>query len=340
MNLGEHIAYDIVMAILSISLIILGIFLFFACKKKPVESEETLPLKQSARAYPLTVIDVATNGFNHRRIIGKGRLGTVYAGKLENEELVAVKRIHSVLVLSNAGFGFSSMMKWLSLAQHPNVVPIIGFSEAPGERVILMEFVRMANLEFYLHVNHDGGSSSLLDWNKRFKIAAGVAKGLQYLHEVVAPNIVHGCIKSSNVLIDANFCAKISDYGLSFFGGVEKRGLVGYVDDEYWSEGIRGGGVCKESDVYGLGVILLELLSGRGCEGGLLVKWALPLIKDMRISEVLDPRLIIPSNMKAIVRLAKVASACVGNSRKCRPCVNHVVNILNDLEMEVCLLSN
>ncbi|XP_058771540.1 LOW QUALITY PROTEIN: serine/threonine-protein kinase-like protein ACR4 [Vicia villosa] len=335
MNLVEHITYDTIMATLSISLIILAIILFFLCKKKPVESEETLPVKHSARAYPLTEIDAATNGFNHRRIIGKGRLGTVYAGVLESEELVAVKRIHPVLVLSNAGFGFSSVIKWLSLAHHPNVVPIIGFSEAPGERIIVMEFVRMANLEFYLHENHEGFSSSLLDWSKRFKIAAGVAKGLQYLHEVVAPNIVHGCVKSSNILIDVNFCARVSDYGLNFLGLVDKRGLVGYVDDEYWK-----GGVCKESDVYGLGVILLELLSGRGCEGGLLVKWALPLIKDMRFSEVLDPRLVIPSDMKAIVRLAKVALACVGNSRKCRPCVIHVATILNDLEMEVCFLSN
>jgi interleukin-1 receptor-associated kinase 1 len=132
MSLGEHIAYDTIMVFLSISLIILGVILYLACKKKPVESEETLSVKHSAHAYPLTEIDVATNGFNNRRIIGKGRLGTVYAGKLENEELVAVKRIHPVLVLSNAGFGFSSVMKWLSLAQHPNVVPIIGFSEAPG----------------------------------------------------------------------------------------------------------------------------------------------------------------------------------------------------------------
>ncbi|XP_004485842.1 serine/threonine-protein kinase-like protein ACR4 [Cicer arietinum] len=336
MNLGEHIAYDIIMATLSMSLIVLGVFLFYYCKKKPVESEETLPIKQSARAYPLTEIDAATNGFNHRRIIGKGRLGTVYAGTLQ--ELVAVKRIHPVLVLSKAGFGFSSVMKSLSLAQHTNVVSIIGFSEGPGERIIVMEFIRMSSLDFYLHGDNDG--ASLLDWNKRFKIAAGVARGLQYLHEVVSPNIVHGCVKSSNVLIDVNFCARICDYGLNFFGLVEKRGLIGYVDDEYWNNEGNGLGGSKESDVYGLGVILLEILSGRECEGGLLVKWALPLIKEMRFSEVLDPRLVIPCDMKPFVRLAKVALACVGNSRKCRPCVDHVVNILNNLEMEVCFLSN
>ena len=337
MNHVEHIAYDMVMITLSMSLIVLAIILFLACKKKPVESEETLPVKLCARAHPLMEIDAATDGFNPRRIIGQGRLGTVYAGTLdkEKEQLVALKRIHPFLVLSNAGFGFSSVLKWLSLAQHPNVVPIIGFSEAPGERVIVMEFVHMASLDFYLHQNQDG--ASLLDWNKRFRIAAGAARGLQYLHEVVAPNIVHGCVKSSNILIDVNFCARICDYGLNFLAPVEKRGIVGYVDDEYWSER-RGGGVAtKESDVYGLGVVLLELLSGKGCEGGLLVKWALPLIRETSFSELLDPRLVIPSDMKPLVRLAKVVSACVGNSRKCRPSVAQVATILNNLETEVCL---
>ncbi|XP_057740800.1 serine/threonine-protein kinase-like protein ACR4 [Arachis stenosperma] len=325
------IAYDLVMVALSISLIVLGVVLFLACKKKPVESEETLPVKFCARAYPLMELDAATDGFNHRRIVGQGRLGTVYAATLSNAELVAVKRIHPFLVLSNAGFGFSSVLKWLSLAQHPNVVPIIGFSEAPGERVVVMEFIRMASLEFYLQQNQDG--VSLLDWSKRFRIAAGVARGLQYLHEVVAPNIVHGCVKSSNVLIDVNFCARVCDYGLNFLAPMEKRGVVGYVDGEYWNE--RGGGATKESDVYGLGVVLLELLSGRGCEGGSLANWALPLIKEMSFGQVLDPRLVTPSDMSPLVRLAKVASACVGNPRKCRPSVAQVATILNDLEIQV-----
>ncbi|KAK7319739.1 hypothetical protein RJT34_04464 [Clitoria ternatea] len=333
-----YIAYDLVMVILSITLMVLGVVLFLFCKKKPGDqSEEKHVVKHCARAYSLMEIDAATDGFNHSRIMGKGRIGTVFASVQENGELVAVKRIHPVLVLSNAGFGFSSVLKWLSSVHHPNIVPIIGFSEAPGERIIVMEFVRMVSLDFYLHQNLNGGAgASLLDWNKRVRIAAGAARGLQYLHQVATPNIVHGCFKSSNILIDVNFCPRISDYGLNFLAPLEKRGLVGYVDDEYWNE--RGGsGASKESDVYGLGVVLLELLSGRGCEEGLIVKWALPLIKEKSFSELLDPRLVIPSDMKPLFRLAKVASACVGNSRKCRPSIAQVANILNNLEMEVCI---
>lgn len=319
---------------LSISLLVLAIILFLYCKKKPVESEEALPVKICARSYPLTDIDAATDSFSHRRIVGKGRLGTVYAGLLDKENLVAVKRIHPSLVLSNAGLGFSSVMKWLSSAQHPNIVPITGFSEAAGERIIVSEFVRMVSLDFYLHQNPSG--ASLLDWTKRLRIAAGAARGLQYLHEVVAPTIVHGCVKSSNILIDVNFCARISDYGLNFLApNKEKRGIVGYVDEEYWDQKL--GGACKESDVYGLGVVLLEVLSGRSCEEGLLVKWAVPLIKAMRYGEVLDPRLVIPSDLKPLVRLAKVALACVGNTRKCRPSIAHVATILNNLQIEVCM---
>ncbi|KAI8001873.1 Serine/threonine-protein kinase-like protein CR4 [Camellia lanceoleosa] len=145
------------------------------------------------------------------------------------------------------------MLKWLSLAHHPNIVQVLGFSEAQ-ERIILM-------------------------------------------------------------------------------GLWERRGLEGYVDDEYW---VERRGVSKECDVFGFGVVLLELLSGRGSENGLIVNWALPLIKEMKFGELLDPRLVIPSDIKPIVRLAKVASACVGNSRRNRPSIVQVASILNNLEMDLC----
>ncbi|XP_057487839.1 serine/threonine-protein kinase-like protein ACR4 [Actinidia eriantha] len=328
---GEDIAYDAVMAILSLSLIILFLSLFFICKKKPIESKETIPTKLCACPYSLMEIDAVTDGFNPRRIVGQGRLGTVYVAVLPSGEVVGVKRIHPRLVLSNASLGFSSMLKWLSLAHHPNIVPILGFSEAPGERIVLMEFVGMMSLDYYL--NQNPGHAPLLDWGPRLRIAAGVARGLEYLHEVVAPPIVHGCIKPSNVLIDTKFCARVCDYGLSFLAPRDRRGLEGYVDDEYW---IEKSGTSKECDVYGFGVLLLEILSGRKSDSRLVVNWALPLIKEMKFSEFLDARLVIPSDLKPLVRLAKVALACVGNSRKNRPSMGQVAAILNNLEMELC----
>ncbi|XP_047317680.1 serine/threonine-protein kinase-like protein ACR4 [Impatiens glandulifera] len=326
----EHAAtYDILMTFLSSFLVILFlILLVLICRNKrpPIESEESPPINQlSARQYSLMEVDMATDGFNPTRVIGRGRLGIVYAGISPNGDLIAVKRIHPNLVLSNASIGFSTTLKWLSLSHHPNIVQIKGFSEAPGERIVLTEFVGMLNLEYYLHENHDG--VSLLGWSRRLSVAAGVARGIEYLHESMAPSIVHGCIKPSNILIDAKFGARVCDYGMWFMAPA--RVELGYVDRECLVEKKR---VSKECDVYGLGVVMLEILSGRRSEGGVLVEWALPLIKEMRFNELLDRRLGMPSEMKVFVRLAKVASACVGNSRKNRPSIAHVSAILNNLE--------
>lgn len=342
MSYGEiTVVYDVVLVVLCITIVILSILLFISCKKekKSVEVEETKPAKLPASSHSLMDIDAATDGFKSSRVIGKGWLGTVYAGVMPTGELVAVKRIHPNLVfLSNAGFGFSSVLKWLSSADHPHLAQITGYSEAPGERIIVMEFQGMLSLEFYLHHNPDG--ANLLDWNRRVRIAAGAARGIEYLHEVMAPHIVHGRIKPSNILIDAKFNAKLCDYGLQFLVPRETRkGMAGYVDEEEYCSNIGS----KESDVYGLGVVLLELLSGRRKstddgnndeekQGLIIVEWALPLIKQMKFSELLDQRLGIPMDIEPLVRLSKVALACVANSRKNRPSIVQVVAILNNIE--------
>ncbi|XP_057764428.1 serine/threonine-protein kinase-like protein ACR4 [Salvia miltiorrhiza] len=324
-----RLIYSLLLGILATSITIFAAVLFFLCRKKAIEEEdsESTPIaKPCAPSYPLMEIDAATDGFNHRRIVGKGRIGTVYAAVTPKGELVAVKRIHPRLVLNNAGFGFSSILKWLSLADHPHVVPITGFSEAPGERIIVMEFGGMLSLDFYLHQNPDG--AALLDWRRRLRIAAGAARGLEYLHEEVAPPIIHGCVKPSNILVDVKLCARLCDYGLHFLAPRERQGLAGYVDDEYWKE---KKGASKECDVFGFGVVLLELLSGRRSDE--VVEWGLPLIRGMRLNELLDPRLPIPTDVGPLLRFSKVALACVANCRRNRPSMTQVAAILNSIEM-------
>ncbi|CAA7020462.1 unnamed protein product [Microthlaspi erraticum] len=332
MDKSEKIAYVSVLSLLSLSLLLLIVFLFLLCRKKPIRSDESLlpETKPAGHAYPLTELDSATDGFNQRRILGSGRLGTVYAAVLpEHKNLVAVKRIHPGLVLSKPGFGFSTVLKTLSSSHHPNVVSIVGFSEAPGERIVVTEFVGEArSLSDHLHGDSDletAVSTVDLDWRKRFKIAAAAARGLEYLHDVTNPRIVHGRFTSSNILLDEKFAAKVSDYGFGFLIPREKSEISGYIEEGY----------CKESDVYGCGVVLLEILSGRRSENGLIVKWATPLIKEQRFGELLDPRVVVQSETKCLViRLAKVALACVGNSRRSRPPISQVAAILNSLERE------
>lgn len=330
MDKSEKIAYASVLSLLSLFLLLLFIFLFFLCRKKPNRSddESLLPeTKPAGFSYPLTELDTATDGFNQRRIIGSGRLGTVYAAILPgHKKLLAVKRIHPGLVLSKPGSGFSTVMKTLSSSQHPNVVSILGFSEAPGERIVVTEFVGEAiSLSNHLHGDESAVAAVDFDWRKRFKVAAGAARGLEYLHEIINPRIIHGRFTSSNILLDEKFAARVCDYGFGFLIPHEKSGISGYIEEGY----------CKESDVYGYGVVLLEILSGRRSENGLIVKWATPLIKEQRFGELLDPRLVVQSETKSLViRLAKVALACVGNSRRSRPSITQVAAILNSLERE------
>ncbi|KAJ4901505.1 Protein kinase superfamily protein [Raphanus sativus] len=329
MDKSEKIAYASVLSILSLFLLILIIFLLLLCRKKPIRSDESLlpKTKPAGTTYPLTELDSATDGFSQRRIIGTGRLGTVYAAVIpSHKNLVAVKRIHPGLVLSKPGSGFTTALKTLSSALHPNVVSILGFSEAPGERIVVTEFVGEAkSLSDHLHGDSEPAVTTVIDWRQRFRVAAGAARGLEYLHEIMNPRIVHGRFTSSNILVDEKFMAKVSDYGFAFLIPREKAEVSWYVEEGY----------CKESDVYGFGVVLLEILSGRRSGNGTIVKWATPLIKEQRFAELLDPRVVVQSEIKCLViRLAKVALACVGNSRRSRPSVSQVAAILNSLERE------
>ncbi|KAG9447791.1 hypothetical protein H6P81_013919 [Aristolochia fimbriata] len=329
------LAYGLSLGILSVSVFTLfAVLLFLVCKKRSIQPEDALPIKLSARSYSLADVDAATDGFSRRQLLGEGPHGAVYQATLASGELVAVKRVHPHLALGQAGSSFASTIKSLSWAHHPHIVPVVGFSQGPGERIVITELMGLRSLEFHLHRRPESGAA-FLDWPRRIKIAAEAARGIEYLHETATPRLVHGCVKPSNILIDLNFRARVGDYGLAFLGPTERRGVEAYVDWEYWEE--KDGGACMASDVYGLGVVLLELLSGRWSEAAeprQLVEWAQPLIRESRVGELLDPRVRGPQQqalMRSLERTAKVALACVGNSRKNRPSIVQVAAILNGL---------
>lgn len=326
-------SYDLAMSLLASAALLLLLLLFIICKKKPMEPEDSLdPITIPAKHHPLADIHAATHGFAHRQIIGTGPLGAVYHGALPDHGLVAIKRLHPQLVLGNAGASFAAAIRPLSHVRHPNIVPLVGFSEAPGERIVVSELMGMKSLEYHLH-QYDHSAAAFLTWPRRLRMAAEAAAGVAYLHEGITPNVVHGCIKPSNILIDQNFHARVCDFGLSCLAPQEKRGLIGYVDREFWTD--KSCCVTRSSDVYGFGVVLLELLTGRRSDGGLMVEWALPLIRKSRVVELLDPRPAgVPLDMDPLLRWAKVALACVGNDRKDRPSMGQVAAILSNLSCE------
>ncbi|XP_072973607.1 serine/threonine-protein kinase-like protein CCR1 [Typha angustifolia] len=319
------IAGDIAIVIGCVGALALATALFLLCRKRrhieDTSDDTSITAMLQVRPIPLTDIELATDGFHRARIVGKGRFWTVYKAVSSTGDVFAVKRVHPSLVLSNPGLSFSSKIKSLSFADHPNVVPVLGYSEAPGERIILTEYVDMKSLEDYLHGTTSDGKplSWLLNWSLRVRIAAGAARGVEHLHGATVLGIMHGCIKASNVMVDVNYVARVCDYGLAFLLG-------------------PGSNVCVEDDVYAFGLVLLELLSGRRCEDeGKVVEWALTLIRESRVEELLDPRIAVPLDGRALARMAKVASACVGNGRKSRPSMAQVAAILSSLELQPCV---
>ncbi|KAJ0467430.1 putative protein kinase RLK-Pelle-CrRLK1L-1 family [Helianthus annuus] len=211
---------------------------------------------------PLEDIKLATNNFSN--YIAKGGFGNVYGGKLTisgQQYNVAVKRLDP-----NGGQGvreFFMEIQMLSCYTHENLVSLLGFCEESGESILVYELAKNGSLDKYL-------DDEKLSWVQRLKISLGAARGFNYLHNDVGSQhrVLHRDIKSSNILLDENWEAKISDFGLSKIGPSNTQmtflvtlacGTLGYIDPEYHKTGI----LTKESDVYSFGVLLFEILCGR-----------------------------------------------------------------------------
>lgn len=279
----------------------------------------------------------ATNGFSAQNLLGEGGFGSVYKGRLPDDREVAVKQLKI-----GGGQGereFRAEVEIISRIHHRHLVSLVGYCISENTRMLVYDYVPNNTLYFHLH----GQGRPTMDWATRLRIAVGAARGIAYLHEDCHPRIVHRDIKSSNILLDNNFEARVSDFGLAKLfqdsnTHVTTRvmGTFGYMAPEYASSGK----LTEKSDVFSFGVVLLELITGRkpvdtsqplGDES--LVEWARPLLSHALETEefegLIDPRLEKNYVDSEAFRLIEVAAACVRHSSAKRPQMGQVVRALD-----------
>nr|APR64423.1 hypothetical protein [Populus tomentosa] len=291
--------------------------------------------------FTLRDLQVATNRFSKDNIIGDGGYGVVYQGHMINGTPVAVKKL-----LNNPGQAdkdFRVEVEAIGHVRHKNLVRLLGYCMEGTQRMLVYEYVNNGNLEQWLR----GGmrQHGYLTWEARMKILLGTAKALAYLHEAIEPKVVHRDIKSSNILIDDNFDAKISDFGLAKLLGAGKShittrvmGTFGYVAPEYANSGLLN----EKSDVYSFGVVLLEAITGRDPvdydrpENEVnLVEWLKMMVAGRRSEEVVDPMIENRPATSALKRALLTALRCVDPDSEKRPKMSQVVRMLESEEYPI-----
>nr|GEY20607.1 retrotransposon protein, putative, Ty1-copia subclass [Tanacetum cinerariifolium] len=284
---------------------------------------------------PLEDIKAATNNFAHDNCIGKGGFGKVYKGKIihsaKGEVVVALKRLDPNMGQGNREFQKEIVM--LSYCRHENIVSLLGYCDDSGEKILVYEYESKRSLDLYL-ANKD------LNWVQRLKICLGAARGLEYLHAPAETQlrVLHRDIKSGNILLDENWNAKISDFGLSKFGPANEYfsflvsnavGTPGYCDPLY----VETEFLTKESDVYSFGVVLFEVLCGRVCFGNnhkrqSLVGLARESYEKNIIDEIIFDSIKDDINPDSLYVFTKIAYQCLNSKREERPLMIQIVEAL------------
>ncbi|KAI3950756.1 hypothetical protein MKW92_044932 [Papaver armeniacum] len=217
---------------------------------------------QELQIFDVACLAIATNNFCLKNKLGAGGFGPVYKGKLQNGQEIAVKRLSK-----SSGQGieeFKNEVVLISKLQHRNLVKLLGCCVEGEENMLIYEYMPNKSLDAFLF---DPRKKARLNWDKRFDIIGGIARGLLYLHRDSRLRVIHRDLKVSNVLLDVNMIPKISDFGMArIFGGNQTTrntsrvvGTIGYMSPEY----MMGGTISEKSDVFSFGVLLLEVVSGK-----------------------------------------------------------------------------
>ncbi|KAI3826183.1 hypothetical protein L1987_00228 [Smallanthus sonchifolius] len=298
------------------------------------------------RDFTFSELKAATKNFSVSAKIGEGGFGCVYTGFIKNPRDPSKRLEVAVKQLSITGL--QGHKEWitevnvLGVVEHPNLVKLIGYCAEDDERGIqrLLVYEYMPNGSVEDHLCSRSGAP--LSWTMRLKVAQDAARGLTYLHEDMDFQIIFRDFKSSNILLDEQWNAKLSDFGMARLGPQEGLthvstavvGTMGYAAPEY----IQTGHLTSKSDVWGYGVFLYELITGRRPldknrpkNEQKLLEWVKPYLDSKRFRIIIDTRLEGKYSLKSAQRLSIIANRCLSRNPKSRPKMSEVLEMVNQL---------
>ncbi|MFQ6657772.1 hypothetical protein Gotur_027313, partial [Gossypium turneri] len=293
-----------------------------------------------ALQFDFNAVRVATDNFSDANLLGRGGFGSVYKGQLEDGRKVAVKRLSE-----SSGQGeqeFKNEVMLLAKLQHRNLVRLLGLSFEQKERILIYEFLPNSSLDNFIF---DPVKCLPLNWEKRYKIIEGIAKGLLYLHEDSRYRIIHRDLKPANILLDEEMNPKISDFGMAKLFTVDQTradtskvvGTYGYMAPEYaWH-----GQYSVKSDVYSFGVLVLEIIGGKKISsfsnqevGDSLLTHAWRNWREGTPLEVVDP-ILRDGSRSEIMRCIHLGLLCVQDNIDSRPTMASVVLMLSSYSISL-----
>ncbi|XP_074302853.1 cysteine-rich receptor-like protein kinase 8 [Silene latifolia] len=330
-------------AVIAAVSIVVGVMLLLLCtylciylqkRRKSRLGFEEITATESLQ-FDFRTIREATNNFSNDNKLGQGGFGSVYKGRLDNGQEIAVKRLS---IDSGQGVEeFKTEVLLVAKLQHKNLVRLLGFCIHSNEKLLIYELLPNSSLDKVLL---DPSKPTPLGWEERYMILAGVARGLLYLHEDSRLKIIHRDLKSSNILLDQSMNPKIADFGLARLVGTDQvqavtskiMGTYGYMPPEY----TRTGRFSVKTDVYSFGIIILEVLSGHKCNSTLfpyeeesLVQRAWRLWTEGTGTDLVDDRLDGSFSSEEVTRCIHISLLCIQEEANKRPTMAPIVSALN-----------